>query len=74
MTRVTYLIEEFCDLTGLSETAVARSMKDGTLRTVRIGHRRLVLAHQPRMPHSAVGKYPTQARPHDRPLSKDEHN
>jgi hypothetical protein len=50
LTRVTCSIAEFCDLTGLSETAVARSMKDGPLLTVRIGHRRLIPAQQPRIP------------------------
>lgn len=50
LTRVTYSIAEFCDLTGLSQAAVLRSTDDGTLRTVRIGNRRPFLAQQPRTP------------------------
>lgn len=49
LTPVTYSISEFCDVTGLSRAAVLRSMDDGTLRTVKIGNRRLILAQQPHM-------------------------
>ena len=49
LTPVTYSISGFCDMTGLSRTAVLRSMDDGTLRTVKIGNRRLILDQQPHM-------------------------
>lgn len=50
LSRATYTIREFCDKTGLSEAAVLRSMDDGSLRVVKIGIRRLILAQQPRTP------------------------
>ena len=37
-------------MTGLSRVAVLRLMDDGTLHTVKIGNRRLILAQQPHMP------------------------
>ena len=49
LTRATYTIREFCDKTGLSEAAVLRSIDDGSLRVVKIGIRRLILA-QPHPP------------------------
>jgi hypothetical protein len=52
--RVTYSISEFCDMTGLSRVAVLRSMDDGTLRTVKIGKRRLILAQQPHTPRTGT--------------------
>jgi hypothetical protein len=63
LTRVIYSIAKFCDVTGLSETAVVRAVDGGTLRTVRIGHRRLILAQQPRIPpQRAVGYQPASNR------------
>jgi excisionase family DNA binding protein len=49
LTRVTYSIPEYCDITGLSRDAVLRLMDDGSLRTVTLGTRRLILVRQP--PH-----------------------
>ena len=49
LTRATYSIAEFCDKTGLSEARVMRLMDAGTLRAVKVGSRRLILAEQPRM-------------------------
>jgi CRP/FNR family transcriptional regulator len=50
LSRATYTIKEFCDQTGLSEEDVLRSIDDGSLRVVKIGIRRLILARQPRTP------------------------
>lgn len=50
LTRATYTIREFCDQTGLSEAAVLRSIDDGSLRVMKIGIRRLILARQLRTP------------------------
>ena len=44
LARATYSIAEFCDMTGLSKTKVVRLIDDGILRTVKLGHRRLILA------------------------------
>jgi hypothetical protein len=50
LARAAYTIREFCDKTGLSEEEVLRSIDDGSLRVVKIGIRRLILARQPRTP------------------------
>ena len=44
---VTFSVAKFCKLTGLSRTTVKRQMDDGTLRTVKLGLRRLILAKTP---------------------------
>jgi hypothetical protein len=48
--RATYSIAEFCDMTGLSRAAVLLSMDDGSLRNVKVGNRRLILARPAHMP------------------------
>lgn len=53
-TRATYSIAEFCDMTGLSKAAVLLSMDDGSLRNVKVGHRRLILARPTQMPGTAA--------------------
>lgn len=45
--RVTYSVSEYCDLTSLSKAAVLRLMDDGSLRTITLGTRRLILTRQP---------------------------
>jgi CRP/FNR family transcriptional regulator, anaerobic regulatory protein len=50
LARAAYTIREFCDKTGLSEEEVLRSIDDGSLRVMKIGIRRLILARQPRTP------------------------
>lgn len=45
--RVTYSIPEYCDVTGLNRAAVLRLLDDGSLRTVTLGTRRLILVRQP---------------------------
>jgi len=45
--RATSSIEEFCEKTGQTREAVLRLINDGTLRTVKIGYRRLVLTKMP---------------------------
>ena len=47
LTRVTYSVPEYCDITGLSQASVLRLMDDGSLATVKIGIRRLVLIREP---------------------------
>ena len=47
LTRVTYYVPEYCDITGLSPASVLRLMDDGSLATVKIGIRRLVLMREP---------------------------
>jgi hypothetical protein len=47
LTRVTYSISQYCDITGLGLAAVMRMMDDGSLSTVKIGHRRLILMREP---------------------------
>ena len=47
--RATYSIAEFCDMTGLSRAAVLLSMDDGSLRNVKVGNRRLILARPANM-------------------------
>jgi len=42
LTRATYSIAEYCDMTGQSKAAVLRSMNDGTLPTSNIGNRRFI--------------------------------
>jgi hypothetical protein len=44
LTRVTCSIAEFCDITGMGKAAVLRPVDDGSLRIVKIGTRRLILA------------------------------
>ena len=46
--RVTYSIAEFCAMTGLSRSEVLRAIDDGSLRVVKLGTRRLILAPEPR--------------------------
>jgi excisionase family DNA binding protein len=41
LTRVTYTIAEFCEMTGIGRATLLRSIEDGSLRTVRVGTRRL---------------------------------
>ena len=48
--RATYSISEFCDMTGLSRAAVLLAMDDGSLRNVKVGNRRLILAPLAHMP------------------------
>jgi excisionase family DNA binding protein len=43
-TRAAYSIPEFCAMTGLSRAAVLRSIDDGSLRAIKVGNRRLILA------------------------------
>jgi hypothetical protein len=50
LARATYSIAEFCDMTGLSRAAVLLSMDDGSLRNVKVGNRRLILAQPAHMP------------------------
>jgi len=50
LTRATYTIAEYCVLTGLRRAAVLRSIDDGTLHMVKIGHRRFILARSPHKP------------------------
>jgi hypothetical protein len=50
LARATYSIAEFCDMTGLSRSAVLLSMDDGSLRNVKVGNRRLILAQPAHMP------------------------
>jgi excisionase family DNA binding protein len=47
LSRVTYTVTEYCDITGLSLVVVLRLMDDGSLPTVRIGLRRLILMREP---------------------------
>ena len=47
LSRVTYSVPAYCDITGLSRAAVLRMMDDGCLATVKIGHRRLILMREP---------------------------
>jgi excisionase family DNA binding protein len=47
MARSTYSISEFCEKSGLSRVDVLRLINDGTLRVVKLGHRRLILAQHP---------------------------
>jgi excisionase family DNA binding protein len=51
-TRFSYSIAEFCAITGLSRAAVFRSIEDGSLRAIKVGSRRLILARQPRVADS----------------------
>jgi excisionase family DNA binding protein len=44
LTRVTYTIAEFCEITGIGRATLLRSIDDGSLLTVRVGTRRLILA------------------------------
>ncbi len=47
LTRVTYSVRKYCDITGLSPAEVLRAMDDGSLSTVKIGLRRLILMREP---------------------------
>jgi hypothetical protein len=49
LARATYSIAEFCDMTGLSRAAVLLSMDDGSLRNVKVGNRKLILARPANM-------------------------
>jgi hypothetical protein len=42
--RTTYSIAEFCARSGQNRATVLRLMNDGKLRSLKIGHRRLILA------------------------------
>jgi excisionase family DNA binding protein len=46
LSRVTYSVPEYCDITGLSREVVLRLMEDGSLPSVKIGIRRLILMRQ----------------------------
>jgi hypothetical protein len=46
LTRVTYSVPEHCDITGRSREEVLRLMDDGSLLTVKIGIRRLILMRE----------------------------
>jgi excisionase family DNA binding protein len=46
LSRTTYTIAEFCEMTGLSRAVVLRSIDNGSLRAVKVGSRRLILAGQ----------------------------
>jgi len=50
LARVTYSIEEFCDISGLSRASVGRLIDDGSLRVMKLGHRQLILVPPPRGP------------------------
>ena len=39
-------VAEYCELNGVSTEAVLRSIDEGLLRAVKVGHRRLVIAGQ----------------------------
>jgi excisionase family DNA binding protein len=41
-----YRVEQFCKLIGLGRTAFYERVKDGRIRTIRIGGRRLVPAEE----------------------------
>jgi hypothetical protein len=45
--RATYSIEKFCEKTGQTKAKVLRLINDGTLRTVKLGYRRLILTKMP---------------------------
>jgi hypothetical protein len=45
--RATTSIEEFCEKTGQTKEKVLRLMNDGSLLTVRIGYRWLILTKMP---------------------------
>ena len=45
--RATRSIEEFCEKTGQTKAEVQRLIDNGTLRTVRLGYRRLILTKMP---------------------------
>jgi excisionase family DNA binding protein len=47
LTRVTHTIAEFCETTGLSRAAVLRLIDSGSLRSVKVGTRRLIFAPKP---------------------------
>jgi hypothetical protein len=55
LTRVTYSVPQYSDITGLGLEAVLRSMDDGSLSTVKIGHRRLILMREP-IPRGRMSK------------------
>jgi excisionase family DNA binding protein len=42
LTRVTYTIAEFCEMTGLNRAAVLRGIDKGSLRVVKVGTRRWI--------------------------------
>ena len=44
---VTYTIGEFSEMTGISRVTVLRLINSGSLRVVRLGNRRLILATKP---------------------------
>jgi excisionase family DNA binding protein len=44
---VTYTIAEFSEMTGISRVTVLRLMNSSSLRVVRLGNRRLILATKP---------------------------
>jgi excisionase family DNA binding protein len=54
LTRVTYTIAEFCEMTGLNRAAVLRDIDKGSLRVVKVGARRLILAPQVTRPGMRV--------------------
>jgi hypothetical protein len=47
LSAVIFTVAKYCDVTGLSEAEVARQMENGTLHTVRLGLRRLILSAKP---------------------------
>jgi hypothetical protein len=54
LTRVTFTIAEFCEMTGLNRAAVLRDVDRGSLRVVKVGARRLILAPQVTRPGMRV--------------------
>jgi len=46
LSRVTYSVPEYCDITGLTRKVVLRLMDEGSLPSVKIGIRRLILMRQ----------------------------
>jgi hypothetical protein len=46
LTPVTYSIEEFCDIDGLSGASGCRSIDEGSLCVMKLGHRHLILVQQ----------------------------
>ena len=47
LARTASSIEEFCNNSGQTQAEVLRFVNDGTLRTVRLGYRRLILTKMP---------------------------
>jgi hypothetical protein len=68
LTRVTYSIEEFCAASGLSRAEVECAIDDGSLRLIKVGNRRLILAPQPRLPEIWQADHPRPNRRRTEPV------